>query len=419
MDSFDLQHIWHPYTSFVDPVPAYQVESARGVRIRLDDGRELIDAMASWWSVIHGYNHPALNAAVTGQLDKMAHVMFGGLTHRPAIELGKRLVEVLPQGLDRIFYCDSGSVAVEVAVKMALQCMYARGMRHRNQVATILGGYHGDTWHAMSVCDPQGGMHSLWSGRLPVQFFAPRPEIPFDGEWDPAALEPLRKLLTENKDKIGAVILEPIVQGAGGMRFYHPGYLKGVRALCDELDMLLIADEIATGFGRTGKLFACEWAGIAPDIICLGKGLTGGYMSFAAVVAGAKVAMAISEGSPGEFMHGPTYMGNPLACAVACASIDLARRFPMERIARIGELLEEGLAPARGIKGVADVRTLGAIGVVEMEKPVDVAEVQRRAMEKGVWVRPFGKLVYTMPPFVVADDEIKTITNAIIYAVKA
>lgn len=412
---YDRKHIWHPYTSVKNPQPVLPVSSAEGVYLHLKDNRKLIDGMSSWWAVIHGYNHPEINRALINQIGKMSHVMFGGLTHEPAVTLAQKLIEMTPASLQHVFYSDSGSVAVEIALKMALQYWTSQNRAEKCHFATIRGGYHGDTWHTMSVCDPDTGMHHIFNNRLPIQYFVDSPRIPFGSEWDPADLKPMELLMEGRADSLAAVILEPIVQGTGGMRFYHPEYLKGVRELCARHNVLLITDEIATGFGRTGRMFACEWADIEPDIMCLGKAITGGYMSFAATLATEKVALTISEGNPGVFMHGPTFMGNPLACAAANASLDLIKNQNIpDRVQNIESILNKILPSAAEMNHVADVRILGAIGVIEMKEPVDPVKIQEQFADHGVWVRPFGKLVYIMPPYIISNEELRTLAQAVV-----
>lgn len=420
MIALDKQHIWHPYASMSEPPPAYPVVSASGVRLTLADGRELIDGMSSWWSAIHGYNHPILNQAAGDQLAQMSHVMFGGLTHPAAVKLAKLLVDITPPSLNKVFFSDSGSVAVEVAIKMAIQYWYSRGQRQKHKLLALRTGYHGDTFGAMAVCDPVTGMHHLFSDVLPKHYFADTPTCGFNEPCSDTDIASLQTLIEQHHGELAAVILEPVVQGAGGMNFYSPEYLQRVRKLCDQYDVLLIADEIATGFGRTGKLFACEHAGIEADILCLGKCLTGGYLSMAATLCSDKVASGICEGEAGALMHGPTFMANPLACAIAFASVELLISQPWQRVVKNIELqLEQGLAPARSLDQVANVRVLGSIGVIELKEAVDMNRIQQQLVDQGIWIRPFGKLVYTIPPYVMNDEDLATLTAGMVAAVAA
>ncbi len=425
--ALDREHVWHPYGALPAALPALPVVSAEGVRLRLADGRELIDGMSSWWCAVHGYRHPALDAAAREQLGRMAHVMFGGLTHEPAVRLAERLVAIAPAGLERVFFADSGSVAVEVAIKMALQYQRAVGHPRRRRLLTVRGGYHGDTFGAMAVCDPVGGMHSLFTGVLPEHVFAERPPDGFTAPLEEGWAAQVRELAARHTDELAAVIVEPVVQGAGGMRFHSPACVALLREICDEHGLLLIADEIATGFGRTGALFACEHAGVSPDVMCLGKALTGGYLTLAATLCTAAVASAISAGEGGGLMHGPTFMGNPLACAVALASLDVllggvdsSRVGPtsdwQERVQLVERGLQAGLQPLRELPGVADARVLGAIGVVQMEREVDLAAATVAAVERGVWLRPFRDLIYTMPAYVMSEEDVAVVCEAVLAA---
>ncbi|MGW6426771.1 adenosylmethionine--8-amino-7-oxononanoate transaminase [Nocardia sp. NPDC055053] len=413
--ALDADHVWHPYGGFPATTEPLVVASAAGTRLTLADGRELVDGMSSWWAAVHGYRHPVLDAALLAQSQRMSHVMFGGLTHEPATRLAQLLVEITPAGLDKVFLCDSGSVSVEVAAKMCLQYWRGAGKPGKHRLLTWRGGYHGDTFTPMSVCDPDGGMHTLWTDVLTEQVFVPAPPVSFEADY----VAELERSVAAHRDELAAVIVEPVVQGAGGMRWHDPRYLTELRRICDENDVLLVFDEIATGFGRTGALFAADHAGVAPDVMCVGKALTGGYLTLAATLCTARIAETISA-AHGGLMHGPTFMGNPLACAVAVASIDLLRsRDWRGEVARIESELRVGLEPIAGLPGVADVRVLGAIGVVELAEPVDMRAATDAAVDAGAWLRPFRNLVYTMPPFISTTEDVATITGAVRAAVKA
>lgn len=414
--ALDAAHLWHPYGAFPASTEPLVVESAHGTRLTLADGRELVDGMSSWWAAVHGYRHPVLDAAATEQLGRMSHVMFGGLTHEPAARLAELLVAITPDGLDKVFLADSGSVSVEVAIKLALQYQRAVGRPERHRLLTWRGGYHGDTFAPMSVCDPDGGMHSMWTDVMARQVFAPAPPRDFD----PSYVAEFEAVLAAHRDELAAVIVEPVVQGAGGMRFHDPRYLTELRRMCDEHGLLLIFDEIATGFGRTGELFAADHAGVSPDLMCVGKALTGGYMTLAAVLCTSAIAEAISRGEGGGVMHGPTFMGNPLACAVAVAAVELLlSRDWRSEVAALESGLDAGLAPLRGLSGVADVRVFAGIGVVEMERPVDMRTTTAAAVDAGVWLRPFGKLIYAMPPYVCTSDDVRTISEGMVAAARS
>jgi len=415
---FDRDHIWHPYTSLLDPLPCYPVVSAQGAELILNDGRQLIDGMSSWWAAIHGYNNARLNQAAKDQIDQMSHVMFGGITHPSAIALCRQLVTMTPPSLDRVFLADSGSVAVEVAIKMALQYWVAKGQQSKSRLLTVENGYHGDTFAAMSVCDPVNGMHELFSGVLTKQLFAAAPQSRFDGPWLESDLDSLIALFETHHHTIAAMIIEPIVQGAGGMRIYHPNYLKAVRRLCDQYDVLLICDEIATGFGRTGKLFGHQHADITPDILCLGKAITGGYMTLAATLTSQAIGEEICRTKAGVFMHGPTFMANPLACAVATESLTIINENNWQhQVAAIEQQLKSELAACLALPSVVDVRVLGAIGVVELNCAVDMVAIQQYFVEQGVWIRPFGKLIYLMPPYIISQAQLSQLTGAVYGAI--
>jgi adenosylmethionine---8-amino-7-oxononanoate aminotransferase len=412
--ALDRQHVWHPYAAMPNPLPVFPVRSAKGVRIELEDGRSLIDGISSWWTCIHGYNHPRLNHAAQRQMTQMSHVMFGGLTHRPAVDLATKLIAITPKALQHVFFSDSGSVAVEVAMKMAVQYWHNRHQPNKNRFLTIRNGYHGDTFAAMSTCDPVNGMHHLFGGLLMPQFFAAAPQVRFGESWQEEDIASFETLLKENHECIAAAIFEPVVQNAGGVRFYHPEYVRRASELCKQHNVLLILDEIATGFGRTGKLFACEYADISPDIMCVGKALSGGFMSLAATLTTTHISETFAAGEAGVFMHGPTFMGNPLACAVALENLKLLESYDwQQKIVEIEAQLKQELEPCRELKAVKDVRVLGAIAAVELHHPIDMATVQPQFVDKGVWLRPFGRLIYTMPPYIIQPDDMRAVTSAI------
>jgi len=416
--AFDRRHLWHPYSAIGTDEPVYPVASANGVRLKLANGRELIDGMASWWCAIHGYNHPTLTEALKTQIDRMSHVMFGGLTHEPAVELGKQLIDMTPAPLQAIFYADSGSVSVEAALKMAVQYQQARGQQNRTHFLTVRGGYHGDTSGAMAVSDPENGMHQLFSGMLAKQIYAPRPVCRFEDDWDQNDFNAMEDLIERHQHEVAAIIIEPIVQGAGGMWFYHPEYLRRLREACDDYGLVLIFDEIATGFGRTGELFAMQHAGVVPDILCLGKALTGGMMTMAAVMATQEIAQTVNQSTAGVFMHGPTFMANPMACAVAHASIQLLLQDDWQaRVKQIEAIMQQQLEPACEAPDVLDVRVLGAIGVIEMVNPVERARLCEAFVKQGVWIRPFNRFIYIMPPYIINDDDLTTLCKAMVGAV--
>ena len=417
--ALDRRHVWHPYAAMPNPNPVFPVRSAEGVSLHLETGETLIDGMSSWWTCIHGYNHPRLNRVAHEQIEHMSHVMFGGLTHQPAVQLAQTLIQLTPAPLQHVFFCDSGSVSVEVAMKMAIQYWHSQGQSQKQHFLTIRNGYHGDTFAAMSVCDPINGMHHLFRNSLVEQYFADPPQILFEGVWQEADITSFATILEDHSDEIAAAIFEPVVQGAGGMRFYSPQYVRRARELCDQHGVLLILDEIATGFGRTGKLFACHHADVTPDILCVGKALSGGFMSLAATLTTAAISQTFAQGEAGVFMHGPTFMGNPLACAVSLENLKLLASYDWQAAVETIETgLKQGLEPCRTMTAVKDVRVLGAIGVVELHQPVDLQKVQPLFVAHGVWLRPFGRLVYTMPPYIIQPEQLETLTSAICSVVR-